>query len=162
MRVVLYQHLLEVIKDRFQAMMASPSSRSTAAGLGWISECGKQVHGIRWDPASQQHVKDEQAETFTPREIEEALDRLMIAATAPLVIQRFHATRPLAEEYQAVVLGMFLEVGLRTQAAQDTWHCLHKLAGSAVWASGGCFLRHERLRMSALAKRLSTLTQRSG
>ncbi|CAE6968363.1 unnamed protein product, partial [Symbiodinium sp. CCMP2456] len=123
MRVVLYQHLLEVIKDRFQAMMASPSSRSTAAGLGWISECGKQVHGIRWDPTSQQHVKDEQAETFTPRKIEEALDKLMIAATAPLVIQRFHATRPLAEEYQAVVLGMFLEVGLRllspARAASD-------------------------------------------
>ncbi|CAE6930547.1 unnamed protein product, partial [Symbiodinium sp. CCMP2456] len=148
MRVVLYQHFLEVIRDRFKAMLATPSARSTAAGMGWISADGQQVYGIKWDATSKQHVKDEAAPSFSPQEIEEALTKLVIAAPEQFVIQRFHATRPLAEEYQATSLGMFLE---------DTWHCLHQLAGSAVWAAGGCYLRHERMKMSALAKRLSSL-----
>ena len=52
---------------------------------------------------------------------------------APLACPR---AGPLAAEYQSPVLSMFLEVGLRTEAAQTTWRNLHLLARSAAWASG--------------------------
>ncbi|CAE7828545.1 Pol [Symbiodinium sp. CCMP2592] len=159
MRVVLYQHLLETIKDKFLAMMNSPSSRSKAAEMGWISQDGKEVYAVKWDMDQQKHVKDATVGGLSPQEIEEALTELIILAPEVLVVQRFHATRQLAEEYQSPVIGMFLEVGLRTTAAQTTWRRLHMLARSATWAAGGCFLRHERMQMSALAKRLANLME---
>ncbi|CAE6973150.1 Pol [Symbiodinium sp. CCMP2592] len=156
MRVTLYQHFVQTIKERFQAMMRTPSSRSKAESLGWVSSCGRKVHGLKWDTTQQAHVQDETIASLEVVEIEEALDELLTCAPQQLVIQRFHATRQLAAEYQSPVITMFLEVGMRTDAAQSTWRMLHLLERSAVWASGGCFLRHERLQMSALAKRLST------
>ena len=140
------RHLLESIRDRFQAMMGTSSSRSKATELGWISSDGKLVHGLKWDPQQMRHTRDETVESLDPRKIEEALSELIQLAPEPLVVQRFHATRPLAAEYQSPVLSMFMEVGLRTEAAQKTWHHLNLLARSAVWAAGSCFLRHDRCR----------------
>ena len=107
------RHLLESIRDRFQAMMGTSSSRSKATELGWISSDGKLVHGLKWDPQQMRHTRDETVESLDPR----------------------------------------------TEAAQKTWHHLNLLARSAVWAAGSCFLRHDRLQMSPLAKRLASLTQ---
>ncbi|CAE7752443.1 unnamed protein product [Symbiodinium sp. CCMP2456] len=74
MRVVLYQHFIESVKEKFTAMMKTPSSRSMAEGLGWITADGSKVHGLRWDTVQQQHVRDETVESLTPQEIIAALD----------------------------------------------------------------------------------------
>ncbi|CAE7840736.1 Pol [Symbiodinium sp. CCMP2592] len=120
MRVTLYQHFVQTIKERFQAMMRTPSSRSKAESLGWVSSCGRKVHGLKWDTTQQAHVQDETIASLDVVEIEEALDELLTCAPQQLVIQRFHATRQLAAEYQSPVITMFLEVGMRTEAAQST------------------------------------------
>ena len=75
------------------------------------------------------------------------------------VVARFHGMRKLSEEYTSPTLGMFLEVGLRTQEAQEFWNLLHRLSQSAVWMVAGCYLRHERLHLSALAKRLAAVSR---
>ena len=160
MRAVLFQHFISVIQGKFRDMMRTASSRSTAENLGWLSPCGKEVYGIRWDSAQQRprHVRDTSVPSLAPQEIEQMLEELLVVATKPLVIHRFHAARRLASEYQSPVLGLFLEVGMRTTEAQTVWKLLHRMARSSTWATGGCFLRNERMQMSALAKRLSTLT----
>ena len=157
MRVVLSQHTVETIKESFQAMMKTPSSRSTATEKGWISADGREVHAVKWDQDQQVYVRDASKESLGQKEIEEARTELLLLAKEELVIQRFHATRQLAADYASPVVGMFLEVGLRTRAAQTVWSHLHMLTRSAAWAAGGCFLRHERMQMSALAKRLDGL-----
>ena len=58
MRSVLLQHLLKVALERFQAMMSTPSSRSEAQELGWISENADQVYGLRWNMETRQHERD--------------------------------------------------------------------------------------------------------
>ncbi|CAE7632215.1 unnamed protein product, partial [Symbiodinium sp. CCMP2456] len=159
MRVVLYQHFLSVVKAKFSQMLSTPSSRSTAEGLGWTSATGEEIYGIKWDPAQQTHVRDTSAPVLTPQEVNDILDKLIVAAPQPLVVQRFHASRPLAAEYESPVVSMFMEIGLRTQEAQATWLGLHRLVGSSVWAASGCYLRHERMKMSALAQKISSLTK---
>ena len=157
MRVVIFQHLLTVVKERFKAMLHSPSSRSKASDLGWISSSGKEVYGLRWNPANKQHEKDHMLPTLTPEEIETALTELIALAAKPLVIHRYHATRQLAEQYASPTLAMMLEVGNRADDAQAAWRHLHRLSQSAVWAAAGCYMRHERLKMGALAQKLARL-----
>eukprot|EP00439_Symbiodinium_sp_Y106_P064947 s2123_g10.t1 len=117
--------------------------------------------GGLWDPLGLGTAEAEARQGYLrsiPQEIEQMLEELLVVATKPLVIHRFHAARRLASEYQSPVLGLFLEVGMRTTEAQTAWKLLHRMARSSTWATGGCFLRNERMQMSALAKRLSTLT----
>ncbi|CAE7938716.1 unnamed protein product [Symbiodinium sp. KB8] len=131
MRSVLLQHLLKVALERFQAMMSTPSSRSEAQELGWISENADQVYGLRWN-----------------MEVEEGLREMIELCMRPLVVHRYHATRTLAAQYQSPVVTMMLEVGNRSEESQLAWKRLHRLAQSAAWTSAGCYLRHERLQLS--------------
>ncbi|CAE7936262.1 unnamed protein product, partial [Symbiodinium necroappetens] len=157
MRAVLFQHFVETIKLRFHQMLASPSSRSQAQELGLISAKDPLIPGLRWDPAAKTHVQEDRIEPLRPEEITASLDRLLILASKEFVVTRFHGMRKLSEEYTSPTLGMFLEIGNRTSEAQEAWELLHKLTQSAAWMAGGCYLRHERLQLSALAKRLALI-----
>ncbi|CAE7893498.1 hypothetical protein AK812_SmicGene24821 [Symbiodinium microadriaticum] len=159
MRSVLFQHFIETIKLRFHQMLASPSSRSQAQELGLISAKDSLIPGLRWDPTAKTHVQEDRIEPLRPEEITASLDRLLILASKEFVVTRFHGMRKLAEEYTSPTLGMFLEIGNRTNEAQEAWELLHKLTQSAVWMAGGCYLRHERLQLSALAKRLAAVSK---
>ncbi|CAE7695511.1 Crnkl1 [Symbiodinium sp. CCMP2592] len=159
MRVTLYQHFVQTIKERFQAMMRTPSSRSKAESLGWVSSCGRKVHGLKWDTTQQAHVQDETIASMDVVEIEEALDELLTCAPQQLVIQRFHATRQLAAEYQSPVITMFLEVGMRRmfpEARAPTDECFGKTplhidtVKSVQLGNKHCFCYANALMMSLL------------
>ncbi|CAE7389420.1 unnamed protein product [Symbiodinium sp. CCMP2592] len=150
MRVVLFQHLLVTVKQKFEAMMATPSSRSMAEGLGWISATGDAVYGLRWNAETMKHEKDPNLPSLRPAEIKEALDELLKLSVKPMVIHRYHATRQMSETYSSPTLAMMIEVGARLEEAQLVWKRLHLLSQSAAWTAAGCFLRHERLKLGAL------------
>ncbi|CAE7827460.1 unnamed protein product [Symbiodinium sp. CCMP2456] len=153
LRVILFQHLIEVVLHKFKAMTDSPSSRSTAQNLGLLMGDGINVPALKWDPETRQHVQDTMVEPIATTTIKEALEELLVLCTKTLVIARFHGMRKLSEEYAAPTLGMFLEIGMRTPEAHAAWNHLHRLQQSASWKAAGVFLRHERLHMSALAKK---------
>ncbi|OLP99941.1 hypothetical protein AK812_SmicGene17421 [Symbiodinium microadriaticum] len=155
MRSVLFQHFVETIKQKFQQMLATPSSRSHAQELGLISDNGNAIPALRWDTTSKTHVPDTRIEALQPVEIKALLDQLLILGSKEFVVTRFHGMRKLSEEYSSPTLGMFLEIGNRTSEAKEAWEILHKLNQSAAWMAGGCYLRHERMQLSALAKRLA-------
>ncbi|CAE6942520.1 unnamed protein product [Symbiodinium sp. CCMP2592] len=159
MRVVLFQHLLTTVRGKFDAMMASPSSRSKAEELGWISKAGDEVYGLRWNAEEARHERDPQLPSLKPMEVREAIDELIKLSTKPMVIHRYHATRQMAETYQSPTLAMMIEVGSRVEEAQLVWKRLHLLSQSAAWTAAGCFLRHERLKLGALAMRLKSMAQ---
>ena len=159
MRAILFQHLLETVLQRFKDMTDSPSARSTAQNLGLLMPNGTTVPALKWDPANRQHVPDTTLETMETQAIQEALEELIALSTKHLVIHRFHGMRKLSEEYTSPTLGMFLEIGMRTPEAHATWNHLHRLQQSAAWQAAGVFLRHERMSMSALAKRVAALSK---
>ncbi|CAE7401839.1 eff [Symbiodinium sp. CCMP2456] len=140
LRVILFQHLIEVVLNKFKAMIDSPSSRSTAQNLGLLMGDGINVPALKWDPETRQHVQDPALEPQTITAIKEALEELMVLCTKTLVIARFHGMRKLSEEYAAPTLGMFLEIGMRTPEAQSAWNHLHRLQQSASWKAAGVFL----------------------
>ena len=47
MRVLLFQHLIQQVTQRFEMMVASSSSRSTAVSLGWLNKEETHVNGVR-------------------------------------------------------------------------------------------------------------------
>ena len=162
MRTTLLQHLLVTVKDRMEKMMETPSSRSTAISLGWLSENDQELMGLKWDQEAHRHVRDV---SVTPIRIDEAmgtLAELIALIKEPLVVARYHATRPLSEQYQAPTLTMLLEIGLRTSAAHTVWSGLNKLAQSALWVAAGAFLRQERIQRSPLAQKLAALSKSLG
>ena len=159
MRIVMFQHFIEVVQTRFLRMLESPSSKSKPIELGFMQEKDGKIPGLRWDPAKGQHILDSQIEALSPEEVKGNLSRLLVLCAKDRVVARFHGMRKLSEEYTSPTLGMFLEVGLRTQEAQEFWNLLHRLSQSAVWMVAGCYLRHERLHLSALAKRLAAVSR---
>ncbi|CAE7457309.1 unnamed protein product, partial [Symbiodinium sp. CCMP2456] len=159
LRVIMFQHFIEMTKVRFNKMMETPSSRSQALERGLLTEAPAMIPGLRWDPTEKRHVKDPRVTPLKPEEVLEAMDRLLVLSSQELVINRFHGMRKLSEEYASPSIGMFLELGLRTGAANEAWNLLHKLNQSAAWMATGGYLRHERLHLSALAKRLAAVTK---
>ena len=158
MRVILFQHVIKVTMEKFEKMVASPSSRSTAVSLDWMSKDEQMVHGLKWDQEARKHVQDEQIKPLRIQEIREALQEILTACVEPLVVARFHATRKLAQEYTSQNLTMMLEIGLRTEQANLVWRRLNQLEKSGVWVAAGVYLRREGMQRSALAQRLAAIT----
>ena len=159
MRVILFQHLLEAVLTKFKAMTETPSARSTAQNMGLLLKDGTTVPALKWDQATRQHIQDTSLEPLETNEIKDALEELIVLSSKFLVITRFHGMRKLTEEYASQTLGMFLEIGMRTPDAHAAWNHLHRLQQSAAWQAAGVFLRHERLHMSSLAKRVAALSK---
>ncbi|CAE7942990.1 eff [Symbiodinium necroappetens] len=159
MRVIMFQHVLETVATKFQEMMATPSSRSTAQHMGFLLQDGVSIPALKWDPTTKQLIRDDKVEPLNVTEIKEALQNLLVLSSKDRVINRFHGMRKLSEEYKAPSLGMFLEIGVRTAEASEAWQLLHRFQQSAAWQAASLFMRHERMTMSALAKRLAALTR---
>ena len=119
MRVLLFQHLIQQVTQRFEMMVASSSSRSTAVSLGWLNKEETHVNGVRWDQEQRTHVQDQTVSAIPIAEVRAALEEITLKCTVPLVIARYHATRKLASDYQSPTLTMLLEVGLRVDAANE-------------------------------------------
>ena len=158
MRTMLFQHLLTEVKQRFEKMVETPSSRSTAASLDWLTSDETAINGLRWDAEAKKHVKDGGLKPIKIQEAREALEEMIKACVEPLVIGRYHATRKLAEQYKSSTLTMLLEIGLRTEAANLMWRKLHLLERSGVWVAAGAFLRRQSMQRSGLAQRLAAVT----
>ncbi|CAE7225147.1 Pol [Symbiodinium sp. CCMP2592] len=81
MRVVMFQHFVEVVQTKFLRMIASPSSRSQAAERGLLQESDGYIPALRWDPKLKKHIRDDHIEALSQTEIKEALQRLLVLCT---------------------------------------------------------------------------------
>ncbi|CAE7360998.1 Pol [Symbiodinium sp. KB8] len=153
MRTILFQHVIKCTAERFEKMVATPSSRSTAVAMDWMSTDEQMVNGLKWDSEARKHVKDDTVAPLRIQEVREALQETLVACVEPLVVARFHATRKLAAEYSSQTITMMLEIGLRTEHAQLVWKHLNRMERSGVWAAAGVYLRREGMQRSALGQR---------
>ena len=93
---------------------------------------------------------------FFPAEVEADILRLIALLPLPGVFHRFHSLRPLAPAPEAPVIPFILDVGLRTQEAQEAYHIFLRLSQNAVTQLAAFNMPPDRLGRSALAKRVQT------
>ena len=154
MRVVLIQKLLSVVVDRFNKIMASEDKVQQAQQLGWMTSQG-MLAAMKWDPERRKHVPNELLPPLDPVEVKQHLQEMIVLSASPRAVNRFHATRQMAEQYSSPTMSFMMDVGLRTQEAGEMWQLLHKLSHSSVWVMSGAYLRHARLMRDAAAQRVA-------
>ena len=153
MRVVLIQKLLSTVVDRFNKIMASEDKLVQAQQLGWVTEQG-MLAAMKWDPERRKHVPTDQFAPLDPAEVKKSLQDMIVLSASPRAVNRFHATRQMAEQYSSPTLSFMLDVGLRTREAGEMWTMLDKLSHSSVWVMSGAYLRHARLMRDSMAQRV--------
>ena len=155
LRVVLFQHVLTTTAPRLEALESSTEQKENAKKLGWLSEDGNHYVRMKWNPTLKKHEVDPGIQRVPVQVAKSMLLEAATLAKEPFAANRFHATRPLSEEYQSPTLTFILEVGLRTQEANRIWQILNNMAQTSVWVAAGVFSRHERLQRTALASRVA-------
>ena len=85
-----------------------------------------------------------------------ALDTLLELASGQ-ILQRFHPTRKLAEEYVGEIMEFKLEVSLKGEPAMKVHHALEQLCSSAIWLLVGARLRTQGLKRDPLARKLQDM-----
>ncbi|CAE7801270.1 Pol [Symbiodinium sp. CCMP2592] len=136
MRVVLCQALLTAVASRFEQLMNTEASKATAISLGWITADATKLNRMKWDYEAKKHVIDTEG---TQIEIKKALGMVMelvILCKEPLVVNRFHATRPMTKEVESATLPMLLDFGMRTPSANKAWGLLRDLCGPLTSTTG--------------------------
>ena len=161
MRVVLVQALLSTVASRFEQLMATQETRANAIQLGWLNEDATLLHNMKWDSEAKKHVINPMGNSLDPKKALSMVKELVILCKADLVVNRFHATRPITQEIESSVLPMMLDVGLRSQEADKAWLLLKDLCGSAIWLAAGVNMRPDRLQRGPLAQRLALLMEKS-
>ncbi|CAE7938865.1 unnamed protein product [Symbiodinium sp. KB8] len=154
MRVILIQKLLSVVVDRFNKIMASEDKILQAQQLGWVTEQG-MLAAMKWDPERRKHVPNDLFAPLDPAEVKQHLQDMIVLSASPRAVNRFHATRQMAEQYSSPTMSFMMDVGLRTKEAGEMWHLLNKLSHSSVWVMSGAYLRHARLMRDTMAQRVA-------
>ncbi|CAE7658315.1 unnamed protein product [Symbiodinium sp. CCMP2592] len=161
MRVVLCQALFTAVASRFEQMVNAEDSRTTAIQLGWLTADATKLNRMKWDHEAKKHVIDSDG---TQLEVKKALSMIMelvVLCKEPLVVNRFHATRPMTKETEAATLPMLLDLGMRTPSADKAWGLLRDLCGSAIWLAAGVNVRPERLQRGPLPQKLAAMQAKS-
>ncbi|CAE7412247.1 Crnkl1 [Symbiodinium sp. CCMP2592] len=161
MRVVLCQALLTAVASRFEQMVNAEDSKTTAIQLGWLTADATKLNRMKWDHEAKKHVIDSEG---TQLEVKKALSMIMelvVLCKEPLVVNRFHATRPMTKETEAATLPMLLDLGMRTPSADKAWGLLRDLCGSAIWLAAGVNVRPERLQRGPLPQKLAAMQAKS-
>ena len=158
MRVILFQHLIGTVAARLEALTSQPESLVKAQEMGWLTSNMDCLTAVKWDPESKKHVLDPDLPEVPICQAKDMLIQSTKLCVTPLVINRFHATRPLAENYTNPTLAMMLEIGLRTEEANMVWRNLNMLSQCSLWVAAGTYLRRERMQRSALANRLASVS----
>ena len=157
MRVILFQHRIGTVAARLEALTGQPENMIKAHEMGWITSNLDCMTCVKCDPEAKKHVLDSSLPEAPTVQAKDMLVQITKLCVMPLVINRFHATRPLAETYSNPTLAMMLEIGLRTEEANTVWRNLNVLSQSSVWVAAGTFLRHDRMQRSALANKLASM-----
>ncbi|CAE7191337.1 unnamed protein product [Symbiodinium microadriaticum] len=160
MRVILFQKLLFTVKARLEQILTSEDKLHQAQNLHWITEDGASLNAMKWDPEHNRHVVNKELPVVEIMKAKSIFEEMIILGRHPRSINRFHATRTMAETYTSPTLTFKLDLGLRTTEAGQMWAYMNQLAHSALWVAAGTYARHNRLQRDPLAQKVAQ-TQRT-
>ena len=155
MRVILFQKFLVTVKARLEQILTSEDKLHQAQNLHWITEDGASLNAMKWDPEHNRHVVNKELPVVEITKAKSILEEMIILGRHPRSINRFHATRTMAETYTSPTLTFKLDLGLRTTEAGQMWAYMNQLAHSALWVAAGTYARHHRLQRDPLAQKVA-------
>ena len=158
-RIALFKGMILELQARAKSFIEQETKLQSLIQLGWVTK--QDQREPMWQPLiwSVEQQKDIPCPDMGPLPHGKALQamEMLIEHTNGQVIHRFHATRPLAQEYAGDMLEFKLEVSAKGQAPMQAHEALASLTNSSLWLLIGARMRPESLKRSALAKRVQQL-----
>jgi hypothetical protein len=124
----------------------------------WLKEGGSWAYQ-KWDTAQQEVTADLSRSPVQQAAMEQTLQRLTTLLATPEVLHRFHATRPMAKNYESPSLPFCITLSGRGQLAQEAHDLLTLLSGNAALRLVGARLRPEYNKRAPLAQALQEVAE---
>ena len=157
LRVALYKCMVLELQTRAKAMV--DTKLDLLIRQGWVVK--KEGQEPCWLPLM--YNKEKQQDVPVPdlgplphSDAMNALQQLLVQMDGQL-IQRFHATRPMATTYKGEMLAFLLEVSTRGANPLRVHQALGTLSHSAIWFLIGTRLRPDTPKRSPLATKLQAM-----
>ena len=148
LRLVLLQVYLQELLHSVRVLCEeSDTSRS-------LRDKGEFVRQI-WNPQTEKLETTEG--TIHPKDVMKMIAEMTVDIANPDVILRFHSSRPLAEEFRGGTLLFFLEVSVRSPAANRVYNALLQLVDMSLWSLLYSQLRKPGLKRSPLATEIQSV-----
>ncbi|CAE7653167.1 unnamed protein product [Symbiodinium sp. CCMP2592] len=148
--------LLVALLKEFQARLAQATEGETKERLQAKGHLTKQDPPCwtfsRWDAEQQKSIIDSAQIPLAHSLVVQNVERLIHLVEQDALIHKFHATRPLAQQYQSDILTFLLAVGNRGEAADQLYSTLLGLCNNNCTHLIGVRLCRERVRRQPLAK----------
>ena len=126
MRAFLLKQWLDLLAKRFEACLASDTSKAQAAEMLVLDSDG-MVPYLEWDQQAKEMKVKKDREPMRPEHVLEMLTRMQALALQPLAVMRFHAIHKLGWQMNSEVVPMMLEIGARTPEANRLWEDFGRL-----------------------------------
>ena len=157
MRAFLLKQWLDLLTKRFEACLASDTSRAQAAEMLVLDSNG-MVPYLEWDQQAKEMKVKKDREPMRPEQVMEMLTRMQALALQPLAVMRFHAIHKLGWQMSSEVVPMMLEIGGRTPEANRLWEDFGRLSHSGATRCVATSLRPDKMGRSALATAVQKLS----
>lgn len=158
-RIALIKGVVMELQTRAKALLENEDKVRLLIKMGWITRPeGREPAWLPviWNVAQQKEVPCPDVGPLPASDAQKALDILLEHASGQIV-QRFHPTRKLAEEYAGEIMEFKLEISLKGKEAMMVHEALDQLCNSALWLLVGARMRPEGPKRSAMAKKLQQL-----
>ena len=159
LRVVLLKCFVTELQARLEKVDQDEPTKESVIKAGWATQ--RDTDGLCWpyfryDPQTKQECVDT---SKTPIPHARAIDVLkgILVLLSPDTLHKFHATRPLAEQYESEMISFLIHVALRGDLSEQLYRQLLQLEHSSTLFLMGARLRRERIQRSPLANHVANL-----
>ena len=155
-RIALLKGVLLELQARVCKMVESEDKVRKLIELGWASkQDGRELmwQPLVWSVENQKDIPHPDAGPLPHTQAVRAL-RVILEHACSQVVQRFHATRPMAPTYKGEMLEFALEISMKGSQPMQVHDALATLSHSALWLLIGARMRPELPKRSALAKKI--------
>ena len=144
-RIALLKGVLLELQARVCKMVESEDKVRKLIELGWASK--QEGRELMWQPLvwSMENQKDIPHPDLGPLPHTQAVRALevLLEHACSQVVQRFHATRPMAPTYKGEMLEFALEISMKGSKPMQVHDALATLSHSAMWLLIGARMRPE-------------------
>ena len=154
MRAVLMHCLLDALLEKLKTIEKDGELLEKAKQLGLVE--GTSYPFLQWDAAQKKHIRAQQ-EPLSHGEAIQTVTLLSQLTATPDIIGRFHAMRPLSQQYQAEVVPFLLQVQNRNAESQQFYLGMRRLCRCSLMHLIGATMRPSRLGRSPLAVQIEKI-----
>ena len=158
LRIVLLKCYLSEMTARLEKANKDPDTRAAVLKAAWAVESSGELlwNFQQYDKEKQEELVDPSLKPIPHAKILENLQKIAACIT-PDVVQRFHATRPMASQYTGAVVVFMLEVAHRGDPSNILYDAMMELVNNRVWNLMASRMRQDSMGRSPLANRLSQM-----